>query len=338
MPEAARAVRRRTPLTLKKRAEVSARRRDLQDALATWLPPGIAAAALLVLYFLGHLDVIDTPPALAIDAFLLLAIVLYFPMRYARRLEGRGRVAAALFAVAWLAAVYYPIYRRIYPAQRLASIDASADILPITLATAGHGTLLDVVIDGHLEPTEPGGARAATYSVTLAADGLPPQRVSGEFTEAWDRQRQGRTDAVDVLNERKSRLATIENPSDGDVRVTALSVSGQAAPVLTISAYRHAMPPWWIAFGGAALLLFGAVAFDRATAAGETAASMAVATGTAVTGALAFPSIGSPHPTFRELAGAAIVGGLVGGPIGVLVGWRWRRGVGHAQRTRARGR
>jgi hypothetical protein len=338
MPAAARSPRRRAPGSLRRRPESSARALELREALIPWLPPALGAAALLVLYFLGHLDVIQTAPALAIDAFLLLAIVLYFPMRYARRLEPRARIAAGLFAVAWLGVVYYPIYRRIYPAQRLATVDATAQSAPLRLPTAGEGRLLDVVIDGHLERTNPGSTHVARYSVTFEADGAPPQTIAGEFKESWLRQRQGRREAVEVLSERKSRLATIANPGGGDLRIRSLSVSGDAAPVLTISVHRHALPPWWVGLGAAALLLAGAVVFDRATSAGETAASMAVATGTALTGAFSFPSIGSPHPTFRELAGAAIVGGLVGGPIGGLVGWTARRRFGAGTPSRSRGR
>src|SRR5262249_28112873 len=152
----------------------------------------------------------------------------------------------------------------------------------------------------------------------VEADGAPPQSFDGEFKESWVRQRQGRRDAVEVLSERNAREVVLENPGESDLRVTALSVSGQASSVLTLSLYRHGLLPPWVQLAIGIALLLGAVAFDRATGASETAASMAVATGTAVTGAFAFPSIGSPHPTFRELAGAAIVGGLLGGPIGGL--------------------
>jgi hypothetical protein len=73
-----------------------------------------------------------------------------------------------------------------------------------------------------------------------------------------------------------------------------------------------------------AALLTGAVLFDRATGAGETAASLVIATAATFVGSYAFPGIGSPNPTFRELAGAAIVGALIGGPIGGLVAWSSR--------------
>jgi len=332
MPEAARSSRRRGSFPARRRADSTASAAELREALVPWLPPLLAGAALLTLYFLGHLHVVDTTPALAIDAFLLVASVLYFPMRYARRLEGWSRAGAALYAVAWLTVVYYPIYWRIYPGTRLASVDATPDSVPLRLQTAGQGTLLDLMIDGDLERPSPGTTRAARYSITVAADGTEPQTIAGEFKESWFRQRQGRRDAVEVLTERRSRLVAIRNPGNGDLEIQALSVSGDAAPGLTISVYPHALPPWWVGVAAAALLLAGAVAFDHATGAGDTAASMVVATGTAVTGAFVFPSLGSPHPSFRELAGAAIIGGLVGGPIGGLVGWVFRQPAKTARR------
>src|SRR5262245_25328635 len=155
MPEAARSSRRRGQPPVRRRAETMIGP-ELREALVPWLPPLLAGAALLTLYFLGHLHVIDTTPALAIDAFLLVAMVLYFPLRYARRLEGRARLAAGLFAVAWIAVVYYPMFRRIYPGTRVATIEATSGTVPLRLATAGRGTLLDLVIDGHLEKAEPG--------------------------------------------------------------------------------------------------------------------------------------------------------------------------------------
>jgi hypothetical protein len=339
MPEAARSSRHRRLAPARRSGRQTAGGHDLREALVLWLPPLFAGALLLVFYVLGHLHVIDTAPALAIDAFLLIAVVLYFPMRYARRLEGRARALAGLFAVAWLAVVYYPLFRRIYPGVRLITAEVTSASPPIRLATAGSGTLLDLLIDGDLPRAGPGTTHIARYSFVVAAEGTPPQTIAGEFKESWQRQRQGRRDTVEVLTERSSRLVMIENPANGDLEVRSIEVTGDAGPDLTLSVYRHAFPPWWAGLGAAALLLAGAVAFDRATAAGETAASMSVATGTALTGALSFPSVGSPHPTFRELAGAAIIGGLVGGPIGGLVSWTFRqRPRGTTSKPRTGGR
>lgn len=338
MARAARSSRRRSTPAPQRRTPSGLGARVASEALATWLPPIVGAALLLLLYVLGLLDVLDTTLVLAIDAFLLVAMVLYFPMRYAYRLGSRGRMAAAGFAAAWLTIVYAPIYLRIVPGQRIATVDARASSLPITLPAAGQGTTIDLMIEGHLEPAAPGRSRAARYELGLEVAGLPPQSLAGDFQESWSRQRQGRRDAVDVRTERTAALAVIDNPANADLRVHALAVHGQAAPLLTVSLYRHRLPPWGVGLALGAALLAGAVLFDQATGSGDTAASMVVASGTAVTGAFTFAGFGSANPTFRELAGAAIIGGLVGGPIGGLVAWTSRRRFAAASRARSRGR
>jgi hypothetical protein len=296
-------------------------RKEIRDAVDTWGLPAVAGSLFLLLYILGNVDVIETTPALAADALLLIGIVLFFPMRYARRLGNRGRAAAALLAVLWLGVVYYPIYKRIYPGERIASLDVSPAAVPVDLPTAGRGTAVDLVIDGHLHDADRGRSRVARYSLTVEAPGVAPQAFTGEFKESWLRQAQGRRESVDLHRERSATTVQVENPGNGDLRVTALSVVGHAEERLTLTLYEHALLPLWATMGMCAALLVAAVAYDRATGAGETAASLAIATGAALTGAYAFPSVSSPHPSFRELVGAAIVGALLGGPLGGLASW-----------------
>jgi len=296
-------------------------RKELRDAVDTWGLPAVAGSLFLLLYVLGNLDVIETTPALAADGLLLVGMVLFFPMRYARRLGNGGRAAAAALAVVWIGVVYYPIYWRIYPGERIVSVDVTPDSIPLDLKAAGRGTSFDLVIDGHLLPADRGRSRAARYSLTVEATGVPAETFGGEFKESWLRQRQGRRESVDLHRQRSAATVHIQNPENADLRVTALSVDGQAEARLTLTLYRHVLPPLWATLGMCAALLVAAVAYDRATGARETAASLAIATGAALTGAYAFPSVSSPHPSFRELFGAAIVGALLGGPVGVLVAW-----------------
>lgn len=286
-----------------------------------WGPPTLGGVAILVVYVLGNLDVIDTPPAMAIDAFLLLATVLFFPLRYAHRLARRGRAATALLALAWLAVAYEPIYRRIYPGTRIATADIGEADLPVEIATAGHGRTLEMIIDGHLAPAGPDAPRLARFRLTVEAEGLPPQTFEGEFREAWVRRRRTRREAVEIHREQKAAAALVRNPRDGDLRITGLHVVGQADDRLTLSVYPYRMPPLWLAALCSAGLLLAAQIYDRATGAGTTAASLTIATAATLTGAYAFPTLSSPHPSFRELVGAAIVGALLGGPIGGLVAW-----------------
>ena len=323
MPQAARSARRRGGAPYRRKPLRRYAPASVKDALRTFLPPFVGGIAFLLLYILGLLDMIATRPALAADALILLCMVLFFPMRYALRLSPRRQILAFAFAVIWLAAIFYPIYRRIYPGDRLFTVDATPDKLPIELPTAELDRF-DLLIDSHLDAPEPGVTRVARYTVTIDGDATSPRTFDGEFKETWQSQRQARSQPLDVLRERRSTTVAVDNQYMEPLRVTALRVEGQALPVLTLTMYPHLLPSWWqtILLGG--LLLAAAVLYDRATGAGETAASLSVATAAAFVGAYAFPGIGSPNPTFRELAGAAIVGALIGGPIGGLVAWSTR--------------
>ena len=323
MPRSAvRSTRRRLPASGRSRP----RRKPSVDReiLRAWLPPAIGGAAFLLLYVLGNLDVIETPPALAFDALLLALIVLYFPMRYAYRLQPRGRMATVLLAVVWIAAVYGPVYRRIYPAARIATIDVTPESLPTPLPAAGHGPTLDLVIEGHLEPGVPGSTRAAHFRITFQDAEGRSQSHTGEFIETWERQAQGRKEGIDLLRARTATRVALDNPSNRDPTVTELVMRGRAERRLTLGLYPHTQLPLLVSIPVAGLLILAAVAFDRSTAAGETAASLTIATAAALTCTFAFQSVASPQPTFRELFGATIVGALVGGPIGGLVAWSFK--------------
>jgi len=327
MQKAARTARRRSSAPFRRSPLRREPPTSVKNALRPFLAPLLGGVAFLVLYILGLLDVISTRPALAIDAFLLVCMVLFFPMRYAHRLAPRRRLLAGGLCVLWVAVIFYPVYRRIYPGDRLFTVDATAERLPIALPTEDLLTF-DLLIDGHLDDAEHGGTRVAHYAVTIDGPETPPQSFQGEFKETWQRQRQGRAQPVEVLRERRATTVTVQNPHRERLQVTALSVEGQAAPMLTLSVHPHLLPPWWMTVLLGAVLLGAAAWYDRATGAGETAASLVIATAATFVGAYTFPSIGSPHPTFRELAGAAIVGALVGGPIGGLVAWSARGRAG----------
>jgi len=323
MAQAARAARRRVGAPYRRKPLRRSTTRSGMEAVRTFLPPALGAVAFLIVYILGFLDVIATRPALALDAFLLLCMVLFFPMRYVMRLAPRHRVLALVFAALWLVTIFYPVYRRIYPGERLFTVEATAEALPIELPTRGLGRV-DLLIESHLDPAKVGQTRVARYSLTLEDGAGAPRTLEGEFKETWQSQRQARNQQVEVLRERRSTVVAIDTGGD-PLRVIALRIDGHARPALTLSVYRHLLPAWWLTVVLGAALLAGAVLFDRATGAGETAASLVIATAAAFVGTYAFPGIGSPNPTFRELAGAAIVGALVGGPVGGLVAWSTRR-------------
>lgn len=312
--------------------------RSWTDPGLTWTWPAIAGGLFLLSYFLGYFDVIETPIALAGCIFLLLATVLFFPMRYAERLDLRGRILAGAYAVVWMAAAFYPIWDRCSPAERIVATEVTSTSVPQTLAVAGRGARLDLVIDGHLPPSETGVAHSAQYMITVEAEGLPPQTFTGDFKDRWSRQRSGRRSSVEVHDEMTSSWAVVENPSQQDLRLTLASVKGQAEDRLSLTLHRHRLLPGWMTLALAVLLLVGALVFDARTGAGDTAASMVIATAAVLCGSSVFPYVGSPNPSFREMIGAVIVAALVGGPLGGLVAWLFRRRTEDAAGRRPRRR
>jgi hypothetical protein len=115
-----------------------------------------------------------------------------------------------------------------------------------------------------------------------------------------------------------------------------MEIRGRAEQRLTLSLLPRLQAPWWLLLPVAMALLLAAVAYDRATGASDTAASLTIATGAALTATIAFQSVAAASPTFRELFGASIVGALLGGPIGGLVAWSFRGARRESKRARPR--
>ena len=240
-----------------------------------------------------------------------------------------------LLALAWVTVVYGPIYIRIYPAARIATVEVTPGNLPVRLPAAGR-TAVDLVVEGHLEPGVPGSTRAARYRFTLTDVRGRSQTHSGEFIETWERQAQSRREGIDLLRARTATRMELVNPAGGDLQVTDMALRGRAERRLTVSLYPHTQPPLWLSVPIAAALILAAVAFDRATGAGETAASLTIGTAAALIAMFAFQSVASPQPTFRELFGASIVGALVGGPLGGLTSWLFEARHSIRNRTTSR--
>ncbi len=292
-----------------------------QRLLIMLVPPALALTALVAIYTLGSLDLVGTQTALAAGSFLLLTIVLYFPMRYRSRLEGNERRNALLFAGIWLLTLCYPTAQRLYPPMRLATLKLTRANLPISLPAETLGRRLDVEIIGHLRAGLPGTTRAANWDLVIRNPPAPDRRLHGRFLKSWSADRPGRQERPTLRDSRTSTLATLPPLSDTGAAITSFHVHGQAEDRLTIGLRPRAQPPLWLSVAVGLLLLFGAARFDRASGAGRTAASLTIATGAAWAGTLAFPAIGSVEPTFRELIGAVIVGALLGGPLGGVAAW-----------------
>ncbi len=309
----------------------SARARQM---LRTWVPPLASGGLFVALYILGALDIAPTPPMVAIDAGLLLATALYFPLRYAVRLERRWRVLAALFAVTWFTFLEAALVWRVLPPPPLLQRTVAASETPVLLGLRNAPARLDLVVRGRLGPGRPGEPRSARWTLELGRRGAAPLELHGDLFETRALGHRERSGRAELWRSRTAALFAIDNPGRGDLEVLSLNVIGRAEPVLELALLPSTRAPLWFFAAGGALLAAAALAFDRATGAGATAASATILTGAAVFGTAAFVSLAEPAPGFRELFAALVIGALVGGPAAGLVAWlggATRRGNSHGR-------
>ncbi len=296
----------------------SARAREL---LRIWVLPLAAGGLFVALYVLGALDIAPTPPMVALDAGLLLATALYFPLRYAVRLDGRGRLLAAVFALVWFSFLEIALVRRVLPPPPLLQRSVAASEAPVALGLRAAPARFDLVVRGQLGPGRPGEPRSARWTLQLGRRGADPLELHGDLFETRALGHRERRGPVELWRSRTAALFAIDNPGRGDLEVLSLNVIGRAEPVLELTLLPATRAPLWVLAAGGVLLAVAALAFDRATGAGATAASATILTGAAVVGTAAFVHLAEPAPGFRELFAALVIGALLGGPAGGLLAW-----------------
>ena len=286
------------------------------------LPLGLIAASLLapIVYVLGRWEVIDTRTAIAIAALVLLAALLYFPLRYHTRLAPGGQALAWIFALIWFVALTIPVLSRIYPLPAIAAFEIQPAEVPYLLPAAIHGADLEMRITGHLREGQPHATRNGRWRMRIQPPEGPPLPYQGSLRQSWGGSPHKPGGQLEL---RQSRVATIIHlpPLAPGSRVTSLQFSGQAEPRLTIVARPSGRMGlgWRITVG--LLLLLGAATYDRASGAGRTASSLTIVTGAALVSTVSLQAFGSADATFRELFGAVVAGALMGGPLGGLAAW-----------------
>ena len=302
-----------------RRLRATAPLRTGRGRLGNFAAPALAAALGLAGYTLSGVGAVPTRVTLGSAALLLILMVLYFPLRYRARLAPRRRALAWIFAGLWAAAIALPIFLRLVPPARLATLEIVPDALPVAIPESAHGRRLDIEIIGHLRPGVPGATRAAGWDLIVQNPPAQPLTLEGRFFESWAPR--AAADGSPIVRSRRTAQRERIGALGQDAAVSSFRVHGQAAQRLTLGLRPDPQPGWLLVVPAATLLLLGAARYDRETGAGRTAASLTIATGAALTGALAFPWMGSVDPTFRDLLGAMVIGALLGGPIGGAAAW-----------------
>ena len=283
--------------------------------------PAIAILLLTpVVYILGRWEIIDTQTAIAIAAMVLLAALLYFPLRYRTRLDRRGQFFALVFAVIWFGVLATPVLKRVYPAPAITSFEVQRDEIPYSLPTSILGKPLEFKVTGHLREGQPHATRNGQWLLRIQRPTGRPLSFTGQLQQSWGSPS---PDSHPLPQLRQSRITTnIQVPSlPPGSQIGTLQVTGQAQPRLSIVARPDNRWPmsWQLPVG--AMLLLGAALYDRSSGAGRTASALTLVTGAALVSVLVFPVLGAADATFRELFGAIVAGALVGGPVGGLDAW-----------------
>ena len=295
----------------------------MREALANWLPPTVAVAALLGAALLNALDLIPGRVAAAIAVVALLATGAFGALAPRAPADAAPRsVPPALLLAAgtlWIAAFYYPFHCRLFPGEPLTTVRLDPDAAPMPLPTAGHRTL-DLVLDAHLPMASAHVSRTLHYELDLVAENGERLLYQGELGDRWQTRRLGRRGTTQTHLEHLSTLHVIELPVAGALRLERVAVAGVPGSTLTATLAPHRAPAgrWLVGLGILASL--GALAFDlwwdpRATP------TAALVTATAAASMLVFTASGSGHPGLRDIAGAAVVGGAIGIPLATATAW-----------------
>jgi hypothetical protein len=194
---------------------------------------------------------------------------------------------------------------------------ARSTSLPVTIA-AGGAARLDLVVEAEL-PRAPsdGSSLPLSYTLSLSDAGGTAQNLAARL----DAQRQATPNAP----AHAATAHTLDNPTRGDLTVTAAEISPDFAPPLTITPRRPRYLPWSLLVAGAVVLLALAVPIDRLPALADNDGGLTLATGTVLGTAGVLMTSHTAEPTFGTLAGSVILGGTLGYAGAALVWWVVKR-------------
>ncbi len=290
------------------------------------MPPTVALVVLGAAMLLDALGLFPDRASAAIAIVALLVLGAFIAAVPFVEDDAPRPVAPAIVvgvAVLAIALVGYPFAARLFPGEPLKQITLDGAARDTVLVPAGAASEIDVVVDGHLPLASDRRDRALQYNIDLVDDAGAHEHVSGELGDSWRMRRLGRRGTAPSHFEHLSTTQPVRVGS-GALHVSDAAVTGEKGATATATVYVHRTPPAVVLYVAAALLVIAALAVDvwrdpRATA----TATMIVASACAA--ALVFTDTSSGHPGLRDVIGAALVGAVVGVPIGGAAGWLARR-------------
>jgi hypothetical protein len=302
----------------------------VRDALGRWLVPAVAGGVITLSAVLGGLGQLPMQAALGSTIVAALVILLYVGLRplLAPDAARRTQILGALVGTAWLAVCYAPFYARLFPGTALVAdvqITAAGTGLPLRIPAAGRSAI-DLVLEGHLDPTGGGSVAPPQHFVlTLSGGDGALRTLEGTFKETRGTRRLGRRGSAVVTHQHTAEVRVLPNPTKEDITLSGLVLEPAGTHAITLTAYPHPLPgPLGLGLAVVGLLA-GIVAFDRLGLEDATDGALTLATAAVIGAAVVFWTSNTVHPDYSTLIGAAIFGGPLGFGAGALLWWVAKR-------------
>jgi hypothetical protein len=290
-----------------------------QDALLDWGIPLLLGGGVAVIALLGILDEIAQTTGVTVLGFLLLLLLVFFPLKtmLSGTVEPRLKALTVGFSLVWVGVTCAQLYFAIFVGSLAGGGSVAADGVAMPLPLGEQGTVYDLVVEGNFAAVAGEVGREAGYTLLLAKDGQKIQEFTDVFSEHWSRQRLGRRGSTMSHQVHNHVLHSFVSPGEGTYQLTAVRIDPQLTPTLSVSLYLDIYPEktFWLL---SAFLLIGAYIGEVWLT--EKEVPLVLVTAVALIFVLTFRHLGVPPHNYRDLVGAVMVASIAG-PLG---GWLFR--------------
>lgn len=290
-----------------------------QEVLFDWGIPSLLGGGIAVVALLSLLNEISPTTGVSALGFLLLLLIVFFPLKLALSGAVEPRVKAFIlgFSLVWIGITCAQLYFAIFVGSLAGGGSVAVDGGAMTLPLGEQGTLYDLVVEGNFAAAAGDVGREASYVLSLEKDGKKIQEFTGVFSERSVRQRLGRRGSTTSHQLHNHVLHSFVSPGEGTYQVTAVRIDPQLTPTLMVSLFRDTYPEktFWVLSG---LLLIGAYVGEVMLAGQEV--PLVLVTAIALIFVLTFRNLGVPPHSYRDLVGAGMIAAIAG----PLVGWIFR--------------
>jgi len=290
-----------------------------QDALLNWGIPLLLGGGIAVVALLGILDEIAPTTGVTVLGFLLLLLIVFFPLKtiLSGTVEPRLKALALGFSLVWIGVTCAQLYFAIFVGSPAGGGSVAADGVAMPLPLGKQGTVYDLVVEGNFAAAAGEVGREAGYTLLLAKDGQKIQEFTGTFSEHWSRQRLGRRGSTMSHQVHNHKLDSFVSPGEGTYQLAAVRIDPQLMPTLSVALYRDTYPEktFWLL---SVLLLIGAYIGEVWLT--EKEVPLVLVTAVALIFVLTFRHLGAPPHSYRDLVGAVMIAAIAG-PLG---GWLFR--------------